>query len=471
MLKSCLSAALFVGLFAAPTAAQTFQAEIDLSGLGDPLASAKSFGINYEPVTDQIYVAISGDFGGNNNAVAVIDPHTNTVTSTITVGLFPEDIAFAYDSFGSFLYGAVTNSTSGTVSIWDASNSVVATIPLPDPFFIGSCFPFGILEHQGYFWVTTQDGSGDVHAIDIASLSYDAAQSFNTNFRSGSRLAAQGDSLYIPTTEFLAGFSGSKGGVFQHDINTDTEVDHWFVERDDQFLTYPSGQEIAFLADGSAFFTGLDFGGHLYKLDTNGQVDRVIDLEGVNGQGLALNPAQDLLALAGFVTHELVLVDALNDTLLNRLDISGVGSGNHALPNDVVFAHDCIYMTFQGSEKVLVFDNLPSVSAHNSFSGTLTVSDTTPAQGSHIDLNLDGFAGFPVALLSSPNSNPTKHLGVDFLIGGTLHRRATSGIGSLALNVSFPMNPAIEGRQFFLQGYVTDGVSDFTTAPKVLVIQ
>jgi len=471
MFKSCLNAALFVGLFAASTAAQTFQTEIDLFGLGDPLTSAKAFGINYEPVSDRIYVAIAGDFGGNNNAVAVIDPNTNTVTTTITVGLFPEDIAFAYDALGNFLYGAVTNSTSGTVSVWDASHTVVATIALPDPFFIGSSFPFGIIEHQGYFWVTTQDGSGDVHAIDIATLSYDAAQSFNTNFRSGSRLAAKGDSLFIPTTEFLAGFSGSKGGMFEHDINLDSEVDHWFVERDDQFTAYPSGQELAFLTDGSSFFTGLDFGGHLYKLDSSGQVDRVIDLEGVNGQGLALNPSQELLAVAGFVTNELVLVDALNNQLLSSIDISSVGGGFHSLPNDVVFAHDRIYMTLQGSEKVLVFENLPSVSRNNTFAGTLTVSDTTPAQGSSITVQVDGFPGFPVALMSGPNSTPTNHLGVDFLIGSTLIQRAASATGSLSLNVNVPLNPVFEGRQFFLQAYVTDGVTDFTTAPKVLVIQ
>lgn len=471
MLKSCLSAALFVGLTAAPVAAQTFKSEIDLFGLGDPLASAKAFGISYEPVTDQIYVAISGDFGGSNNAVAVIDPNTNTVTTTITVGIFPEDIAFAYDALGNFTYGAVTNSTSGTVSVWDASNTLVATIPLPDPFGLGSCYPFGMIEHQGYFWVTTQDGSGDVHAIDHATLTYDAAKSFNTNFRSGSRLAAKGDSLYIPTTEFLAGFSGSKGGVFQQDMNLGAEIDHWFVERDDQYLAYPSGQEIAFLADGSSYFTGLDFNGHLYKLDTNGQVDRVIDLDGANGQGLALSPNQDLLAITGFVTHELVLVDAMNDTLFSRTDLQSMGSGGHSLPNDVAFAHDCIYVTLQGSEKVLVLDNLPTVSARTTFAGTLSVSDTTPAQGSVVLIHLNGFAGFPVALLTGPNSSPTQHLGVDFLIGSSLKQRAASANGSLSLAVAIPMNPALEGRQFFLQGYVTDGVSDFTTAPKVMVIQ
>jgi len=471
MFQSCLKATLVVSLFAAPAAAQTFQTEIDLFGLGDPLSSAKAFGINYEPVTDQIYVAIAGDFGGQNNAVAVIDPNTNTVTGTITVGLFPEDIAFAYDALGNLLYGAVTNSTSGTVSIWDASNTVIATITLPDPFSIGSCFPFGIIEHQGYFWVSTQDGSGDVHAINVATLSYDAAKSFNTNFRSGSRLAAFGDSLFIPTTEFFPSFSGSKGGMFEYDINTNAEVDHWFVESDNQFLFYPSGQELAFLADGSAYFTGLDFGGHLYKLDTNGQVDRVIDLLGVNGQGLALSPSQDMLAIAGFVTNQLVLVDTLNDEVLSSIDISGVGSGGHLLPNDVVFAHGRVYMSLQGSEKVLVFDNLPSVSAHGGFEGILAVSDTTPAQGTNVTIDVTGFAGFPVALLSGSNALPTNHLGVGFLIGTSLVQRAASGSGSLSINFSIPMNPAVEGRQFFLQGYVTDGVTDFTTAPKVLVIQ
>lgn len=470
MLSACTRAVLFAGLFAAPIAAQDLHTEIDLFGLGDPLAPAKPFGISYEPVTDRLFVALSGDFAGANRAVVILDPVTDTVIGSIDVGLFPEDIAFAYDALGNLLYGAVTNSTDGSITIWDALDQVVATVVLPDAFGFGTSYPFGIVEKDGYFYISTQDGSGDVHAVDWNTLSYDAAASFNINFKSGSRLAVHGDALWIPSTEFLPAFDGGMGGLSTHDLSGLNADDAWFAAYADQFLGFPSGQDIAVMSDGSAYLTGLDFGGRLFKVDAQGQLDRAIDCEGVDGYGLAVSADESLLAVTGLVANEVLLVDLHNQELLSRTDVVGLGSGSMQ-PNDAVFAHGKLYVTVQSNERVLVFDNLPSVSGTTDFHGSLQISDSTPARGDQITLDLSGTAGFPVALMSATGTQATNHLGLVFQIGPNLMRRASDGDGSLQVQLDIPINPALQGKQFYLQGYVPDSLGDHLTAPKMLVIQ
>src|SRR5215470_11885649 len=77
------------------------------------------------------YITNSG-----SNTVSVIDTATNTVVSTIPVGISPAGVAVTPD--GSNVY--VTNFTSNTVSVIDtATNTVVSTIPVgsaPDAFGI-----------------------------------------------------------------------------------------------------------------------------------------------------------------------------------------------------------------------------------------------------------------------------------------------------------------------------------------------
>ncbi len=139
--------------------------------------------------------------------------------------------------------------------------------------------------------------------------------------------------------------------------------------------------------------------------------------------------------------------------------------------NEGVYAHEESNMTEQYNEAVLVYDTLPSVPLTRGLQGTLTVSDTTPAQGSIVAIDVDGFPGQTVALIHSQGTQPTVFAGVDFLIGGGLTLAGSSSTGNLHLDLTIPLGPAFEGMQFFLQGYVSDGLNDFTTAPKVLVIQ
>jgi len=468
MRTACTLVALVAGLCAPSLAAQSFKQEISLVGLGNPLLYAKPFGISYEPVSHRIYVAIAGDFAGPNHAVAVIDPTTDTVVQTIPVGLYPEDIAFFYAPNGTLAYGAVTNSTSGSVTIWDSAHVVVATVQLPDPFAFGTCYPFGILAHDGKFLISTADGSGDVHAIDIATLSYDATASFNTLFRSNGRMVAVGSEIWIPTAEFTPNWDGSKGGLFRHDRAGLRADDSWYAERMENFIGYPSGQEVVRLSDGRGYLSGLDFGGRLYRLDALGNLDRAIDLAGVDGFGLALEPIhEELLAVCGFTSNELVLVDLLNDELLSTTTLGGLG---YSMPNDAVFVHDKLYVTVQANEAVVVFDTLPSVSLQQSFSGDLVVSDTTPDFGSAFTVDLVGFPGQSVAIFMGDAPVGGVFQGLQLQVGPSPVKRSHA-LGSLSLNLVIPNNPSLANRHFFVQGYLTDGVNHFTTEPKVIVIQ
>jgi YVTN family beta-propeller protein len=460
--------ALAASLCATPVAAQSFQQEISLTGLGNPLNSAKPFGISYEPVSDRIYVAIAGDFAGANNAVAIIDPATDTVVGTIPVGLYPEDIAFHYDQNGAFVYGAVTNSTSGSVTIWDNTNTVVATVPLPDPFAFGTCYPFGILAHDGDFLISTADGSGDVHAIDLATLSYAPADGFNTLFRSNGRMVAAGSEIWVPTSEFTPNWDGSKGGLFRHDRAGVTASDSWYAERMENYTGYPGGQDVVRLNDGRGYLAGLDFLGRLYRLDASGNLDRAIDLGGIDGYGLALEPNnQQLLAVCGFVANELVLVDLVNDELLSSTSLGSLG---YNMPNDAVFAHGKLYVTVQGNEAVVVLNNLPSVSPNHSHQSELVISDTTPQLGDTITVDLLGYAGQRVAIFTGTEPLPGVYSGLNLEVGPTPIKHSND-LGSLSLNITIPTVPSLVNRHVFLQGYTTDGSNHFTTEPKVIVIQ
>jgi len=468
MRHACFVAGLLFGL-AVPAASQTFQQAIDLSGLGNPLASAKPFGIRYEPVQDRLYVAIAGDFISNNHALAVIDPLTDLVLQTIDVGLFPEDIAFAYDSLGGFRYGAVSNSTDGSVSLWDANLQVVATIALPDPLGIGSSFPFGLTVLGDLLYVTTVDGSGEVYAIDLNTLSLAPAAGFQTDFRSGARAAAVGDAVWIPTTLYDLNFSGADAGLWIEDSQGTLPSDHLLVAARHDFGGYPSASAVLPHADGRAFLTGLDFGGRLLVLDGSGAPSRAIDLEGVDGYDLALSEDGTLLAVTGLAQNEIALVDLVNEVLWSRTQTTGLGVG-YAQPNAVAFAHGKLYATAQADEAVLVFGQLPTVVDQHRYAGSLVIDNSAPAGGESVTATLQGIGSGQVALLLADTPMPSLLRGLSFDIGPSPRILAVAN-GSLQRSWTVPPLVQVPGRSFYLQGYLDDGGSDRLTRPAMIILQ
>lgn len=466
-LRGLPRAAAFVA--AAPLCAQSFLHDISLSGLGNG-NPATSFGIAYEPVSGLLYVGVAGTLGAQNDVVAVIDPVTDTVIGTIQAQLFPEDIAFAYDAQGQLRYGAVTNGTSGSVTIWDANRQVVANVALPDPFGFGTCYPFGITpsEDQQRFYVSTQDGSGDVHAIDLATLALDPSESVNLPAKSGGRLRHRSNTLYVPWSEYDATFSGSSGGL----TGWNTGPLPFFWERLTVDLsgtfTYPAGNDMEFLPDGRVVLGGTFFGNRLYFLFGNGELLRTLHLHTGSGSahGLALSPDGSLLAVCDLAANDLELVDALNLAELSIQHVNTIGAGYH-LPNDAVFAAGKLYVTCQGSEQVIVFDNLPTVTPGPGYGGAIAVSESTPSAGGQVVVSVTG-PGLVALLQSDDDQGVTVH-GVALGIGPAPVLVGT-GNGSFSHVFRVPHSTP-RGLNHFLQGVVDLKNMRTPTEPRVVVVQ
>jgi YVTN family beta-propeller protein len=124
------------------------------------------FGDTISPDGATVWVANSGTVTSNSNKVTVLDASTFAILSRITVGRFPEDIAFAYS--GS--QASVTNSSDATVSIIStATRSVTQTVSLaPVPME----FPFGIIASRDStkLFVTSAGGQSDISLQNIAVL-------------------------------------------------------------------------------------------------------------------------------------------------------------------------------------------------------------------------------------------------------------------------------------------------------------
>ena len=458
------SAALFAALSAAPLAAQSYSHGISLAGLGNG-APGRSFGIAHEPAQDLIYVAVCGDFFSPNNVVAVIDPLTDTVVNTIQVGLFPEDIAFHYDLQGNLVYGMVTDSTSGSLTVWDAALQPVATIALPDPYGFGSCYPFGVVVSGAHAWIGTVDGSGAIYAIDMNTLQ---EQPLLTRVHAGlayGRLHAVNGELWMPASRTTPSYAGSGGGLARRPLYG-ASADAWMAEYSDGAFVYPAGQDLARLADGRAFLGGSSFGGRIHVLDGNGALRRSIQLYGQGIQGLAVDAGETLLAGTDLAADKVFLIDLADETLEVEIGIGAWGSQ----PNDVLFAHDKLYVTCQGSEEVLVFDSLPQPTPGPGHAGTLSVSTTTPAPGDALTVDLVGFPGLPVALLSGAQLDAGSFQGLPVVLAGGGTLRAL-GSGTLTASYTVPANAGLRGRHLYLQGVVEDGAGGATTWPATLVVQ
>jgi hypothetical protein len=457
----------------AAAAPQQLLHEVPLTGLGDPNSNGKSFGLAHEPTQDLLYIAVCGDLpfqGVPNAAIAVIELGQHAIVKVIDVGLFPEEIAFAYDPLtGALRFGACTNSQSGGVTIWNDAQQVVATVALPDPLGFGTCYPFGIAATATHFLVSTQDGSGAIYAISLANLTLDPAADIATGAgRLGARFAVHGDELWLPDTLSLPGFSGSEGGLLRRQLSTGAQ-ESWIVAHDDRFTRYPAAQDLALLPQGGAWIGGTDLDGRLWRADASGQLDRALDIGGRNVYGLAVNPAAELLAVCTLYGGELLLVDLVAEEVRSNTSLASVGSG-HALPNDALFLRDRLYLTCLGSEYLLVFDQLPAPGSPPAWFGSLSLDDSTPDRGASFTATVVNPTGGLCWLFGAGECAPALIGGVPLRLGNAPRLHA-SGAGSCARSLSLPGAAALRGRSWFLQGVVRTGGQLRATAPKSAALQ
>lgn len=116
-----------------------------LAGTRDDFHVIDTINVDISPFGDatsrldgRIWVANAGTFSTNGNKITIVNPRNLTERpDKITVGLFPEDIAFSPNGEQAF----VTNSSDGTVSVIDAgARAVTQTINLAPV-----TFPFGVI--------------------------------------------------------------------------------------------------------------------------------------------------------------------------------------------------------------------------------------------------------------------------------------------------------------------------------------
>jgi len=446
--------------------AQDFQQDIPLAGLGNG-NPARPFGIQIDPQSGKLYVPLAGTFSASNDVVAVIDAVTNAVTGTIPAGDFPEDVALVHDAAGNLLFGAVTNSSGDSVTIWDAADVPLATLDLPGDFN----FPFGITpsEDSSHLLVGTVSGLGDVFAIDLATLALDPAASFNLGPVACGRLRALGGRVLVPTTRFNTAFDGSEGGMAAWNAaNASLEWFRLLTKRDGAFV-FPSGQDMEVLPDGRLVIGGTSFGDRLYLLAPDGTLLRTLRLDTAGGDahGLALSPDGKLLAVCDFAGSTLAIVDMLNFRQINRIDLQAVGVG-YDQPNDAVFFGGKLFVTVQGSEFVVVFDNLPDPQPGPGYAGSLAVSNSAPSPGESGTVTATGTG--KVVLFLAQDDQPGPFRGV-FLDIGPGQQRVAAGSGSAAFPFTIPPKPGLKGRAFFFQGVVDVKNNPRPTEPRVLIVQ
>ena len=444
---------------------QSFKQAISLNGLGDPTADAKGFGIAYNPNNQLVYASITGSFSSPNNAVAVINPATDSIIATFDVGLFPEDIAFIPGTN----IGAITNSTSGTVSIFEGTNTshqVIQTVQLPDSFGFGTCYPFGITFHEGYWYVSTVDGSGEVYAIDTNTYQVDLNAGFSTEFRLNGRMVSTSipgrppqNQLLVGTTIYNSTFTGATAGIYN---SNDVQINYLI---NDNFA--PSTSDFAQHSDGRIFVGGL-FEGNLFVCDAEGNPLRTIDCNGFNAYGLGLSEDESLLVMCDLYDTSLAFVDVANETFISDISISALGYG---VPNDAVFALGKLYVSDQGSENVLVFDQIPSFTPNNNYAGDVLISNPTPKGGELVTVTMQAARNQMGWLIGSNDDIATNSNGISFLIGPNLNLYA-SGLNMCRASKTVPNNPAVIGRQFHFQGVTYDANGSLTTtAPRMIIIQ
>ncbi len=457
-------------VLASALSGQQFSHDISLSGLGNG-SPAKPFGIAYEPDQDLIYVPLAGVGGwpgSPNNVVAVIDPVTDSVVQTIDCGLYPEVVAFSYDVHGDLVYGAVTNSTDGSVTIWDDSLTVIATVVLPDPYAFGTCYPYGICasEDGSKFYVSTVDGSGEIYAIDLATLALDSSAGFTTPFASGSKMLATGGKLYAGTTRYNATWSDSDAGMAVIDVATGVVSETLLTA--EGAGAFPGTQDVQLLDDGRVAVSGLMFDGYTYVFDTDGSLQRTFSqTSGSGAHGLAVSPDGDVLVCCDLPNDKVVFLDLENHVQIASISMNSIGLG-YGQPNDAVFAHGKLYVTSQTTEEVVVFDQLPDPTPGPGYFGTLTVSNNTPVPGETITVSMSGAGVVALASARAGYAGTVNSVNVEIGPGAVLQG---TGNGFFSKDALIPNIPTVRGARFWVQGGQNIFGGTELSEPQVIVVQ
>lgn len=301
----------FLPVLALPVQAQTCNFNVIATlDVGD-----SPFGITTSPDGQTVWVANSGGLFVNSNKVTVLNASTLAIESVITVGNFPEDIAFTSDGSQAF----VTNSSDSTVSVIDTATRTVtqtinlATIPLT--------FPFGIVvgKHDRKVFVTSAsaefDGSDEnIAVLDITNPANvtlsDTIQA--PGFGGRPAISPTGNFLVVPVAPTESGpprllIFNQSSGVLLHEIQLDGST------------AFP--QDVAISPSGRfAYVSLLDFSGGtggvwVVNLKTRSTVT-VINTGDPLVHGIGITPDGEFVFATNFTANTVSVIDTDTNTIV-----------------------------------------------------------------------------------------------------------------------------------------------------------
>jgi YVTN family beta-propeller protein len=275
------------------------------------------FGITPSPDGQTMWVANSGSVFANSNKVTIIDIGSLTEEpNKITVGNFPEDIAFTDD--GS--HAVVTNSTDDTVSVIDATSKTVSqTVSLAS---LGVSFPFGITfsKNDNRIFVTTQGGSANSIAV-LDSRNINNVQPAGTVAASGftgrPALRPIDNELLVPASPLETGppellvIDPSSGNVMHELILTGNTA-------------FPN--DIAVTPDGRfAYISLFDFSGGtggVWVVDIKLlKTVTVINTGDPGVFGMGITPDGRFVFATNFIQNQVVAIDAATNTIAATIPV------------------------------------------------------------------------------------------------------------------------------------------------------
>ncbi len=469
--STSLLAALLLAAAGARAQGPTIAGSVSLAGLGIPTNSADPFGLAVSP--DRfLWVAVSGDSClnppfCNNDVVARIDPVAMAVVGTVTVGFFPEEIAFTVDPMqpGVPRWGWVTVNGAGTIVRFGANPAIgdylTVTASLNHP--TGQYGPFGIAAHPTLPLVYAGDFncSGTVYAIDAIGAQFVSAANLPVPGCHG-RLAFAGNLLVVPTTDFSA-FPFICVNVSAVDpLNPSAD---WTRCVGCSSTGFPSGQDVATNSSGEAFVLSYDLDERVHLLDPGaGGLSRTIATGlGFAQQGIGISPDGSLVAVTDFLQNAVLFLDGVSH---QRLAV--VPFGPFQSPNDVVFLGGDAWVTAQDSQAVVRITNLPSP-VPSPYALALAASNATPPLGGSTTITLTG--GGPHAVLFSPGDAPGPIGGGLALEIGSFSVFASGPGPTLSVTVPVPNLPGLDCVPVFLQGVGALGASPAISNPITVIPQ
>lgn len=345
----------------------TYREDVYLASWQACGSSAWPFSAAYTPDGSQLYVTLFGGLVGSGGCVvARLDPDTFQLRGTVLTGESPEELAFVTRLDGSLRLGFVSDSSASTVTVFDASDATIATIPIPpDPNgTFGTAFPYGLAvsPDRSTVHVGTLDGGGIVHAIDVATLQLDPARAIDLGADAGpSRMAFVGPDLVMGVTRFIAGGNGSQAEFAVVDPANPQAIRSVILGSSANTGRYPSPQDLAVACNGTVWLAGFDMGARVFNIDPAGptvvtSVRTLTSQPDGKFQALGLSP-DGLLVVADFFTNEIATIDSNRYAWRSILDLS-TAPVSHRAAQDVVFSPDGLRMVIPWavSDDLAVFD-------------------------------------------------------------------------------------------------------------------